>query len=239
MPATRHLALLAAALGCAAPAWCAPDPPPEPPAALADRLATLEQQNASLREALVESRRREHEATETLASIRTRLEALGHNLFDVGDQRLVRAAADIEVLNDRVRTLETAATSLAAAIGDYLRQAVVADPDARMRVETALRELDAVTGLRHKPRPDVRTGSLQGARIISIDRRSGLLVLNVGRNAGARIGMTFRLLRGDRPFGRAILSDVRDDVCGAFIETLETSDEQARIGDAAILETTR
>ncbi len=135
------------------------------------------------------------------------------------------------MLNDRVRTLETAATSLAAAIGDYLRQAVVADPDARMRVETALRELDAVTGLRHKPRPDVR--------IVSIDRRSGLLVLNVGRNAGARIGMTFRLLRGDRPFGRAILSDVRDDVCGAFIETLENPDEQARIGDAAILETTR
>ena len=40
-------------------------------------------------------------------------------------------------------------------------------------------------------------------------------------------------------FGRAILSDVRDDVCGAFIETLENPDEQARIGDAAILETTR
>lgn len=238
MHPSRTIALLAAAaLGCAAPAWCAQAA--ADPAELADRIDTLEHQNASLKEALVEARRREHESSETLASIRTRLEALGHNLFDVGDERLVRAAADIEVLNDRVRSLETAATSLAAAIGEYLRQAVVADPDARLRVETALRELDAIIGLRHKPRPDVRTGSLQGARIVSIDGRSGLLVLNVGRTAGARIGMTFRLVRGERPFGRAILSDVRDDVAGAFIESLDNRDEQARVGDAAILETTR
>ena len=115
---------------------------------------------------------------------------------------------------------------------------VVSDPDARMRLETAVRELDAVIGLRHKPRPDVRTGSLQGARVISVDSGSGMLVLNVGENSGARIGMSFRLARGDRPYGRAIIADVRKDLCGAFAEELDKDHEGVRIGDSAILETT-
>jgi septal ring factor EnvC (AmiA/AmiB activator) len=238
MTSARLIAALAAAvLGCAAPAWCAS--PAADPAALEQRITTLEEQNATLRDSLVESRRREHECAETLASIRTRLEALGHNLFNAGDDRLVQAAADLEVLTERVRALEAAATNLAGAIGDYLRQAVVADPAARMQVETSLRELDAAIGLREKPRPDVQTGSLQGARVVSIDSRSGLLVLNVGRHAGARVGMTFQLARGERPFGRAIVADVRDDVSGAFIEALDAAGEQARIGDAAIIEAAR
>lgn len=230
-------ALVAAVIGGLAPVCCAAQDAAG--GNLSQRVAVLEEQNAALRESLVESRRREHESAETLASIRTRLEALGHNLLGAGDDRLVRAVADIEVLTERVRTLETAATNVGAAIANYLRQAVVADPDARLRVETSLRELDAVIGLRDKPRPDVRTGSLQGARIVSIDRRSGLLVLNVGESSGAKIGMTFRLVRGERPFGRVIVADVRADVCGAFVEELDDEGEQARIGDSVVLETAR
>ena len=203
------------------------------------RIGVLEDRVINLQRSLVEARKSDKENAETLASIRTRLEALGHNLFDAGDDRLVRAAADIEVLTDRVHALETASTSLVAAVRDYLRHAVAADPDARMRVETAIRELDAVVGLRQKPRPDIRTGSLHGAQIVSIDSRSGMLVFNVGESSGAKIGMTFRLVRGERPYGKAIIADVRNDVCGAFIENLDTSDEEARVGDLAILETTR
>ena len=231
-------ALAAAALGAGMPAWC-PAQEELSAAALRRRVAELEDRNATLQQSLVDSRRREKEAAETLASVRTRLEALGHNLFDADDERLVRAAADIAVLHDRLRALEAAATHVATSIGDYLRQAVLADPEARLRVETALRELDAALGLRDKPRPDIRTGTLQGARVVSIDSRSGLLVLNVGERAGARIGMTFRLVRGERPFGRAIVADVRDDVCGTFIDQLDEPGETARVGDAAILETTR
>jgi hypothetical protein len=203
------------------------------------RISALEDQVINLQRSLVESRKNEKESAGTLASIRTRLEALGHNLFDAGDDRLVRAAADIEVLTDRVHALETASTSLVAAVRDYLRHAVAADPDARMRVETAIRELDAAVGLRQKPRPDIRTGSLHGAQIVSIDSRSGMIVFNVGQTAGAKIGMSFRLVRGERPYGKAIVADVRNDVCGAFIEDLDTPDDEPRVGDRAILETTR
>lgn len=240
MPILRTITILATvAAGLGGSAWCAAQETAAGGAAAQRRITELERQNETLHRSLTESRRREKENAEQLASIRTRLEALGQNLLDGGDERLVQAAADIEVLSDRVRRLETAATSLSASVSDFLRQTVVSDPDARMRLETTMRELDAAIGLRDKPRPDLRTGSLQGARVISIDSRSGMLVLNVGESAGARIGMGFRLTRGDRPYGRAVIADVRDSLCGAFIEQLDQDHEGVRIGDSAILETTQ
>jgi hypothetical protein len=103
-------------------------------------------------------------------------------------------------------------------------------------VETSLRELDAVLGLRQKPRPDVRSGSLQQARIVSLDQDSGMVVFNLGESQGAKIGMTFRLTRGQQPYGKAILADVRKGVSGAFVE-LDNVAESPRPGDLAILET--
>jgi hypothetical protein len=94
-----------------------------------------------------------------------------------------------------------------------------------------------VLGLRQKPRPDVRTGSLQQARIVSLDQESGMLVLNIGESQGARIGMTFRLARGQQPYGKAILADVRKGVSGLFVESLDNPAETPRPGDLAILET--
>ena len=177
------------------------------------------------------------QATEQLDQVRVRLSALGKNLLDGGDDRLIQAAADLQLANERIAALEGSVTRLAGSVNDYLREAVVSDPEARLRVETSLRELDAVLGLRQKPRPDVRTGSLQQSRIVSIDQESGMLVLNIGESQGARIGMTFRLSRGQQPYGTAILADVRKGVSGVFVESLDNGAETPRPGDLAILET--
>jgi flagellar basal body-associated protein FliL len=206
-------------------------------ARLQQLVVDLRTQNEALQRSLAEANRGEKQASEQLAQVRERLEALGKNLLDGGDDRLVQAAADLQLANERVAATEGAASRVAAAVNDYLRQAVVSDPDARLRVETSLRELDAVLGLRQKPRPDVRTGSLQQARIVSIDQESRMLVLNIGESQGARIGMTFRLARGQQPYGKAILADVRKGVSGLFVESLDDPAHTPRIGDLAIIET--
>ena len=200
-------------------------------------VGSLTEKNVSLQKSLAESNRAEKEASEQLAKVRERLEALGKNLLDGGNDRLVQAASDIQVLRERQTSLEGATMRLAATVTDYMRQAVTSDPDARLRVETAVRELDAVLGLRQKPRPDVRTGSLQQARIVSIDSESGLLVLNAGESEGVRTGMTFRLVRGEQPYGKAIVADVRKDVAGALVENLDSNTERVRLGDTASLAT--
>ena len=236
MRSTIHLKALAAALGLLASVEiCVAQAPTA--AEYQDIIATLQEQNKSLQRSLAEANSGEKQASGQLAQVRERLEALGKNLLDGGDDRLVQAAADLQIANERTTQLESSVTHLASAVMDYLRKAVVSDPDARLRVETSLRELDAVLGLRQKPRPDVRTGSLQQARIVSLDQESGMMVFNLGESQGAKIGMTFQLTRGQQPYGKAILADVRKGVSGAFVEHLDNIAESPRPGDLAVLET--
>ena len=233
---TVHCQTVAAALGLLATAGhCAAQTAPIEQ--LQQTIIDLQEQNQTLQRSLAEANRGEKQATEQLAQVRERLEALGRNLLDGGDDRLIQAAADLQLANERLTGLEASATRLVSSVNDYLRQAVVSDPDARLRVETSLRELDAALGLRQKPRPDVRSGSLQQARIVSIDQESGMLVANIGETQGARIGMTFRLAHGQQPYGKAILADVRKGVSGLFVESLDNPAETPRTGDLAILET--
>lgn len=204
---------------------------------LQSTIADLRDQNRTLQRSLTEANRSAQQASEQLAQVRLRLEALGKNLLDGGNDRLIQAAADNEILKERNTELEGAVMRLTAAVADYLRQAVVSDPDARARLETSLRELDAILRLRQKPRADVLVGSLQQARVVSIDQESGMIVLNLGENQGAKIGMTFRLSRSQQAYGKAILADVRKAVSGAFIEQHDKSVESPRPGDLAALET--
>lgn len=233
---TLHSTAAAAAFGLLATAGVCPAQSPDPDQ-LQEIIMDLQGRNQALQRSLAEANRGEKQATEQLNQVRERLEALGKNLLDGGDDRLIQAAADLQLANERAGQLEASVTRLASAINDYLRKAVVSDPDARVRVETSLRELDAVLGLRQKPRPDVRTGSLQQARIVSIDQESGMLILNIGESQGAKIGMTFRLARGQQPYGKAILADVRKGVSGGFVESLDDAADYPRPGDLAILET--
>ena len=198
-------------------------------------VSDLQDENRTLRLSLVEANKSEKESTDQLTKVRIGLEALGKNLLDGGDDRLIQAAADLEIANERNNSLEAASIKLAASVQEYLQEAVVSDPESRMRVETAIRELDSVTGLRQKPRPDVRTGNLQQAKIVSLDQATGMLVLNLGESQGAKIGMTFRLLHGQQPYGKAILADVRKGISGAFVEQIDTPGQTPRLGDTAAL----
>jgi len=236
MSSRRHFRTLAAALGLLASAAVCPAAEPTMEE-MQERIVDLQAENASLQRSLAQANRAEKEAAEQLAQVRLRLEALGKNLLDGGNDRLVQANADLAVSKERLTELETAASKVMAAMVDYLRQAVVSDPDSRARLETSLRELDSVLGFKQKPRPDVLAGSLRQAKIISIDQESGLIVLNLGENQGAKIGMTFDLFRAQQRIGKAILADVRKAVSGAFIENLASSVEAPRIGDLAVLKT--
>ena len=232
-----HMPTLAATFGLLAVGGLCPAQQNESFEKLQESIAELRVQNHTLQRSLAEANRSEKQASGQLAQVRLRLEALGKNLLDGGDDRLVRAASDIEVSKERISELETTAMHLTAAVSDYLRQAVVSDPDTRLRVETSLRELDSILGLRQKPRAEVVAGSLQKARIVSIDQESGMLVLNLGEVQGTKIGMSFRLLRGQQPYAKAIVADVRKAVCGAFTEQLDSSVDSPRPGDLAVLET--
>ncbi|HEY1123623.1 MAG TPA: hypothetical protein VGE67_18545 [Haloferula sp.] len=229
----RPFTLAAAVFGLSAGAWtCAAQ---GTDVALQDKIIEQDARIKALEKALTESNRAEKLATEEKNQVKLRLEALGRDLLDGGDDRLVQANADLEVVRRRSTDLEAACSRLVGTVTDYVRQAVASDPDARLRVETAMRELDEVLGLRQKPAPAAAAGSSGQAKVVSIDSESGLLVLNIGESQNTRIGTTYRLVRGEQPFGTAIVADVRRNVCGAFVEELDPGQGPVRLGDSAHL----
>ncbi len=197
----------------------------------------LKKQNAELQKSLAASIQRERDASTALAKVRTRLEAMGKGLFDGGDNRLIDAVTEIDTLSEKVKKTEAAATDLSNAVSSFLQTALASDPDARLNLEEKIRNLDTVLGMGQKPRPDVAIGSLQDARIVSIDSESGMLVFNVGEKAGARIGMTFDIYRGESRIGQAMVIDSRPDVAGAMVQSLVDNTNVVHQGDTAALQT--
>jgi len=113
--------------------------------------AQLKRQNAALVDSLAEANKREKESADALGQIRQRMEALGKNLIDGKDDRMVKAVSDIQVLNQRVNGMEEASMKLSSVIQGYVQTALHADPAERTKVETAIRELDVALGLRNQP----------------------------------------------------------------------------------------
>lgn len=186
---------------------------------------------------LAASKKREAELSKSVNELRLRFAAFGDNLLNGGEEALLEAVKNAEVLDKRNRATEKAALELMANMREYLRSAVAADPDARVRLETSIRELDAALGLGQKPRPQMPQGSLQHAKIVSIDAESGMLVINAGEDQSVRRGMTFSIMRGNRKLAEAVVAETRKDFSGVLPTELENHEDQIRKGDIASVKT--
>lgn len=205
-------------------------------AELMRRIERLEKQNTTLRASYAQARKDADEAKARLVEIRSRLEALGGAALGNSEERLVQAVSNLEIMNQRIQNLEQAAVTLSSSVIAYMKQAISEDSVSRAAVESSLRELDAVLGLR-LPAQREGAGNLAEARILSIDADSGLLVLNAGRIAGMRVGMPLTVNRGAQPIGEAVVTDVRKEVCGALVQKLNTPSDAVRVGDSASVKT--
>ena len=208
------------------------------------RLARLEQKVSdqqkniqTLSKALAHSKKNEAEAQRELDAIRLDLEALGTYPLGTDDERLKQAVANRKVLEDRLNRQETASLKLTEQVREYLKTAFAADADARLNVESAIRGLDVELGIGHKPRPQADFGSLHESKVISIDSQSGLLVLNAGGKQQVRIGMTFRIMRGNGQIAEAIIARVRPDISGALVVAVYDTNSAVRLGDIATIKT--
>jgi len=65
-------------------------------------------------------------------------------------------------------------------------------------------------------------GTLGAATVLDVNPDLRLVVLNVGLVHGARVGMPLIVLRGDRVAAELKIVEVRQRICGALIERLET-----------------
>ena len=194
------------------------------------KIAQLERQVATLREAYALARADADEARRQLREIRARLEALGGTALGDSEEKLIETIAQLEAANAETEQLRQAALNLAAAIESYTRGALVEDAVAKQGLDAALRELDVALGLR-QAQQDELTGSMHEATILSIDSESGLIVINAGREADIQVGMPMKITRGDQVIARAIVTDVRKKVAGLLVQKHVNAALSVEVGD--------
>jgi len=81
---------------------------------------------------------------------------------------------------------------------------------------------------RNLPRP--MASGLSDAQVVAVDREQQSLVLNLGLRQGAKEGMPFRILRGDKVLGSCRLLEVRELVSAGLPEELAEG-AQIQVGD--------
>lgn len=203
---------------------------------------TLEARVRALEESLILAKAESEFFREKWQELRLRNEALGLEAL-TGDEKalqekLVRVVGELYQSEKSRRLLEEASRKLIQSSADMLKAgpgtpAFLAQK--RADYEVALRSLNEVLNGRGGTLPaaaDIKTG-----QIVSIDEKLGLAVLNFGKAQGVRIGMPFRVLRGENIIGRCKVVEVRDSISAALIESTKNKTE-LQAGDRLLLETT-
>jgi len=159
-----------------------------------------------------------------------RAQALGVNFGDDGTKQVqrqlvesVRALylmeAERQRLIDQLQRLLDAVQKRGDVAGELARtKAVLAASDRPAADQTG--------------KPAAGEGTLSAATVLDVNPNLRLVVLNVGLVHGARVGMPLVVLRGDRVVAELKIVEVRQRICGALIERLETK-VTLKAGDTA------
>ena len=181
------------------------------------RINQLERQIATLRESYTLARSDAAEARRQLREIRARLEAIGGTALGEGEQKLIETASQLEAARTELDALRQSTLRLTSALSVYMRAALVDDAAARQALEAALADLDVALGLR-QAKQDELSGTVDEARVLSIDSESGLIVINAGSRAKVEVGMPMEITRGDQAIALAVVTDVRKSVSGLLVQ---------------------
>lgn len=182
------------------------------------KISQLERQIATLRESYAIARADADEARKQLREVRSRMEALGGSALGNREEKLIETAAQLESVRAELDAVRQSSLRLTAALVAYMRSALVEDQAARETLETAVRDLDVALGLRRAKADELAGGSVDEAKVLSIDSESGLIVINAGREGKVEVGMTMEISRGDQAIAMAIVTDVRKSVAGLLVQ---------------------
>jgi hypothetical protein len=146
------------------------------------------------------------------------------------EQRLLAAVSDLQLAQKDRDEYRDQMLRLNEAMLRYLKTSQGGDAQARMDVETQLRSTnDLVT--RSAAAPDTPPPSLMDGGVISVKDDWSFVVGNLGEKQGVKIGMPMRVMRGDRKIATLRVVDVRQKICGAVIQEMESEKEKIKVGD--------
>ena len=146
------------------------------------------------------------------------------------EQRLLAAVSDLQLAQKERDEYRDQMLRLDEAMLCYLKTSQSPDAKARMDVETQVRSIDKLV-TKSTNAPDLPEPSLMDGSVISVKDEWSFVVGNLGEKQGVKIGMPIRVMRGDKRIATLRVIDVRQKICGAVIQEMDSKKEQIRVGD--------
>jgi len=128
---------------------------------------------------------------------------------------------------------DPAAQAEAKTLLDALTRSRTAQAEARAALETELRATDRMMEVAagREPEPQAGGPTLTDASVVEIKPEFALVVANIGREAGVRVGMPFQVWRENNRIGDVRVIDARDRISGAVIQNLVSEEDPIKTGD--------
>ncbi|PYL87735.1 MAG: hypothetical protein DMF17_01630 [Verrucomicrobia bacterium] len=103
--------------------------------------------------------------------------------------------------------------------------------DQMLRLNEAMwRYLKLATRSTNAPPNSAQPGLMDGS-VISVKDEWSFVVGNLGETQGVKIGMPLRVMRGDQKIATLRVVDVRQKICGALIQEMDSAKEKIKVGD--------
>ncbi len=199
------------------------------------RQLSIEQESLkALTSSLAESNAEAELFRRKYSDLELRMEALGLASANKDraklEQRLLAAVSDLQLAQKERDEYRDQMLRLNEAMLRYLKTSQGGDAQARMDVETQLRSTNNLV-TRSASAPDSAEPSLLDGSVISVKDEWSFVVGNLGEKQGVKIGMPMRVMRNDRKSATLRVVDVRQKICGAVIQEMDSEKEKIRIGD--------
>ena len=147
------------------------------------------------------------------------------------EQRLLAAVSDLRLTQKERDEYRDQTLRLNEAMWRYLKTSQSGDAQARMDVEAQLRSANQLAARSTIEHGTAGEPSLMDGSVISVKEQWSFVVGNIGENHGVKIGMPMRVMRGDRRIGTLRVVDVRQRICGAVIQEMDSEGEKIKVGD--------
>jgi len=198
------------------------------------RLSIAQESLKALTSSLAESNAEAELFRRKYSDLQLQMEALGLASANKDraklEQRLLAAVSDLQLARKERDEYRDQMLRLDEAVLCYLKTSQSADAKARMDVETQLRSIDKLV-TKSTNAPDLPEPSLMDGSVISVKDEWSFVVGNLGEKQGVKIGMPMRVMRGDKRIATLRVIDVRQRICGAVIQEMDSKKDRIKVGD--------
>ena len=198
------------------------------------QLSIAQESLKALTSSLAESNAEAEELRRKYSDLELRMEALGlasanKDRAKLG-QRLLAAVSDLQLAQKERDQYRDEMLRLNEAVLCYLKTSQGGDAKARMEVEAQLRSINTLI-TKSTSTPDLPEPGLMEGSVISVKEEWSFVVGNLGEKQGVKIGMPMRVMQDDRKIATLRVVDVRQKICGAVIQEMNSSKERIKVGD--------